>query len=256
MNRALSVPMGRKQVPILNGLVIKEDMSRLKYDLQDDILWVTLADPEAGNAFSPAMAAEFHKLRQSHAHQALIVQNEGRFFCAGGNLRHYQSLKSKEEGLQQNQEIKEILSDLENSSVPTLALVDGIVLGGGIEFLSAFHQIIATPSSLFGLWQRRIGLTFGWGGQARLQQRIGPVRTRQWLNSGKTHSAWMAQDMGLVDAVVLRESLTLEGRKVISEINEMGGDSFAQIQANKNDQDVAFKKLWLSGRHKKVLSQF
>ncbi len=238
------------------GLVITEGMSLIKHTLKNDVLWMTLTDSKSGNAFSPSMAADFHKIRQTCSHQALVVQSEGRFFCSGGNLRHYQSLKTKDEGLQQNQEIQDILKDLEQSQVPTVALVDGIVLGGGIEFLSAFHQIIATPSSLFGLWQRRIGLTFGWGGQSRLQQRMGFARTRQWLHNGKTHSAWAAQEMGLVDAVVLRESLVFKATKVLSEISEFGRDSFARIQEHSSDQETAFKKLWLSGRHKDVLSRF
>lgn len=232
-------------------------MALLNWNLEDNILVVRLNDPSTYNAFSPAMAEEFHKLRTSENHKALILTAASSpYFCSGGNLKHYKSLSDPSEGLAQNQRIEQILQDLATSSVPTLAAVHGITLGGGIELVSAFQQILATPASLFGLWQRRIGLTFGWGGQGRLEERIGTTRTRGWLQQGQTLTAWKAQQWGLVDGIVSPGDLLNHAKDRVNRSLLWGQESFAAIQETPGNAAPAFKKLWMKGRHQEVLKKF
>ncbi len=231
-------------------------MPQLTHQIDKNILYLTFNEVETRNAFSPDLAESLHQLRTSNKHSALVLRAKGPFFCSGGNLRHYQSLENKDQGLKKNRRILEVLDALENSPVPTVALVDGVCLGGGIELLSCFDQVIATPLSLFGLWQRRIGLTFGWGGEQRLVRRLGPARTRSWLNSSATISCWQAHQWGLVDQIELQGQLETAGDQWVSAVLEGGSESFREIKLSSNDDNQVFSKLWLSGRHKEVLSQF
>ncbi len=227
-------------------------MPLLKTDLKNQILFITLDDPASHNAFSPAMAEEFHRAR-AQDHKALVVQHQGPYFCSGGNLKHYQKLEKPSDGLKQNIRIAEILEDLYRSRVPTLAIVSGVCLGGGVEVLSAFHRVLATPDSLFGLWQRRIGLTFGWGGEKRLQVKMGEAATRSWLHSAATVTAWRAQNQGLVDGVHLRSQIATQAQLEIENLLRWGEGSFSEIQ---NDPESAFQNLWMTGRHKEILKKF
>lgn len=225
----------------------------IQFQTLKNILVITLSDRETKNAFSPHLAEEFHQIRKSEKHSGLILKAEGPFFCSGGNLKHYQKLETPQQGIKQNLRIQKILKSLYESTTPTLAIIDGVCLGGGIELVSAFHHVLASPQALFGLWQRRIGLTFGWGGQERLESRLGKGRTQQWLLAGATVPAWQARDWGLVDQVVASHQIEKRGVDWMTTLIETGTESYGQIQ---KAPDKAFKKLWMKGRHREILKKF
>ena len=121
-------------------------------------------------------------------------------------------MKGKEPGLKANQEITKHLDGFGAWPVVKLAVVEGDVLGGGIEWLARFDFRWSTPSALFAFWQRRIGLSTGWGGGAAWAKIIGEERVRRLLLEGQLLSATAALRFGIVDRIVsgwkIRESVT------------------------------------------------
>lgn len=229
-------------------------MSLLSTVLENKILVITLNDPLSRNAFSPQMADEFYQVLRTTSFSGLIVRANGSCFCSGGNLSFYKKLPTKAEGLKYNKRITHILSHLYELPQPTLALVNGGCYGGGVELLSCFDSVFATPASLFGLWQRRVGLTYGWGGQPRVEQKIGSRKAQSWLLSGSTLSSYQAQEWGLIDQVLLLENLLPCGFDHLNRQLEMGESELQQIKTSK-DQNSIFQSLWLEGRHKDVLKK-
>lgn len=231
-------------------------MPLLKTNNVNETLIITLDDPNTRNAFSPAMAESFYQVLNDNNFNALIVLAEGPLFCSGGNLQFYKSLASKEEGLEHNQRITEILDHLYRLPVPTTCYVQGPCYGGGVELISCFDWVVSHPASLFGLWQRRIGLTFGWGGQERLLQRLSIQKLETWLFNAETLPVSSAIQLGLVDEI----AFSSQGKKVclsyVERAMALGSENFKKIKFQRQNQGQVFSQLWLQEDHKRALAKF
>lgn len=171
----------------------------------DRVLHLVFADPKTRNSLSLRAAEELQNSLTTHTGQydAVCFRAEGRVFCSGGNLSDYRQMVEGEEGRVVNQRIATILDELARLPVATFCLVEGDCFGGGVELLSAFDFVYSAPHSFFGLWQRRAGLTFGWGGGARLAKRLGEAQLKNLAMASDTISAQHAREIGLIDAVAL-----------------------------------------------------
>ena len=227
-------------------------MALLDFTLKDSILHIQLNDPESRNAFSPTMADEFCSAFRSAGVKAVLLSSKGPVFCSGGNLRFYKNLKNKNEGLEYNKKIESILSEFANLKIPKAAWVNGPCFGGGIELLSCFDFIAASPSSLFGLWQRKVGLSFGWGGESRLNKKINSEKLRNWLLSADTRTVYQIRNLGLVDQIFPHSNGLLKSKDWLIRSLDLGDESLEKITQNSNS---AFEALWMSEEHKKALSK-
>lgn len=101
----------------------------------------------------------------------------------------------------------EILSDIEDLNMPTVALINGVALGGGFEAcLAATFRVASTQASI-GLPEVKLGIYPGWGGTIRLPRLIGADNAIEWIAGGKNYKPQEALECGAVDAVVAPEKL-------------------------------------------------
>lgn len=230
-------------------------MPLLKKEIRNHILILTLSDPESRNAFSPPMAEEFFKALEESTFNSVLLKAEGPVFCSGGNLPFYKNLKTKKEGLAHNKRITEILDHFQSLAVPKTCLVEGLCIGGGVELVAAFDKVFAAPQSLFGLWQRRVGLTFGWGGQDRLLKKISAKDLQNWLLEACTHSAYHAKDLGLVDEISISSQIEGKALQWIQDLESRGPLSRKTILENADNPKSVFESLWLGEEHKSALGK-
>lgn len=231
-------------------------MPLLNHSVVDKVLHIELDDPEARNAFSPAMAEEFDLALKSHQFSAVVVTAKGPSFCSGGNLKYYAKLKNKDQGLEANERITQILDNFHKLNVPKACFINGTVFGGGIELVSCFDFVCSSPSSLFGLWQRRIGLTFGWGAESRLLCRLSQRDLKRWLLSADTISAYQANRLGLVDKVSLSNQGKKDCLQWLKASLDLGDEGLKAILDHDGESEKAFKKLWMTEKHKAMLKRF
>ena len=99
-----------------------------------------------------------------------------------------------------------VLEDLERFPVPTLAVIEGPAVGGGLELALACDLRIASdvPGVRFGLPEVTLGLIPGWGGTQRLPRIIGLERACEWLGTGELVTAEEACTAGLITRIVPR----------------------------------------------------
>jgi 3-hydroxyacyl-CoA dehydrogenase/enoyl-CoA hydratase/carnithine racemase len=99
---------------------------------------------------------------------------------------------------------RELFARLSAAAWPSVAVIDGVCLGGGLELALACDLRIATdaPHTSLGLPEVKLGLLPGWGGTVRLPRLIGPGPAVEFAVSGEPVDGLTAERLGLVDACV------------------------------------------------------
>lgn len=98
--------------------------------------------------------------------------------------------------------IHEVTLSLEQLPVPTLAVVEGYALAGGLEILLSCDLRIATESATIGDQHANYGLVAGGGGTQRLIRQIDTCRANELMYRGRRLSGIEAEDWGLVNRAV------------------------------------------------------
>src|SRR5207247_1020388 len=94
-----------------------------------------------------------------------------------------------------------VIDRLEALRVPTVAVIHGFCLGGGLEVALACQMRIAIDNARFGFPEVMLGLHPGLGGTLRFTQQVNPMQAMTMMLNGKTIDARRAKSLGLVDAV-------------------------------------------------------
>ena len=180
-------------------------------DLEENgpIAYITINRPEAMNALNETVFAQladrFAKAEKDPAIKAIVFRGAGKTFIAGADI-HYFVEKIRAGRIPDiiafTRRGHELLLKIENSPKLTIALVDGLSLGGGTEFALACQAIIATPASSMALPETGIGIFPGLGGMLRLTRQIGPELARYFTFTGATVTAQDALELGLITALV------------------------------------------------------
>jgi enoyl-CoA hydratase len=165
---------------------------------------VALARPEALNVLDRPTASALHAAVTRSAGtpgvRCLVVRGDGASFSAGGDLRVVQT-QTAEETLALNRELLAAIAELEHLPIPSIALLHGHVLGGGLELSLGCTLRVAASDVRIGLPEVRVGLIPGSGGVARLPRLIGHGAALRLLLTGETVGAEEALRLGLVQAV-------------------------------------------------------
>lgn len=127
----------------------------------------------------------------------------GKAFSAGGDMKKYLTLMHDEEGFRGFlNDIRSLFHSIEMASQPTIALVNGFCVAGGLELLLACDFAYAAASAKIGDGHVNFGQIGGGGSQVRLPRRILPTRAREMLFTGKLLNAQEALEWGVVNQVV------------------------------------------------------
>jgi len=137
----------------------------------------------------------------------VITSGKPRTFVAGADVREIQAIHDPEEGALKAARGQLIFQRLALLTIPTLAAIDGLCLGGGTELALACRYRVASDfeRTFLGLPEVRLGILPGFGGSTRLPRLIGLPAALDLILTGKTVDGSRAFKMGLVDDVLPRE---------------------------------------------------
>ncbi|KAL8196130.1 hypothetical protein R6Q57_025130 [Mikania cordata] len=108
----------------------------------------------------------------------------------------------------------DILSDtMEAARKPSVAAIDGLALGGGLEVAMACHARIATSTAQLGLPELQLGIIPGFGGTQRLPRLVGLAKALEMMLTSKPVRGEEAHNLGLVDAIVPGDELVETARQ-------------------------------------------
>ncbi len=178
-------------------------------DIKEHLAFITINRPEAMNALNESVVAQierrFNDAEKNPHVKAVIFQGAGKAFVAGADIRYFvEKIKADriDDIVTFTRSGHELLLRIENSSKLTIALLDGISLGGGSELALACQAILATPAGSLAYPETGIGIYPGLGGMLRLARQIGVPLAKYYVFTGASITAEDALHLGLVSAVV------------------------------------------------------
>jgi len=130
-------------------------------------------------------------------------------FLAGVDVTVINSLKTEAEALRALDEAHTMFNAIDDLKIPTVALVDGVCLGGGLELALACKKIFVSdnPKTALGLPEVMLGVLPGFGGTYRLPKKVGLPTALDMILTGRQIKGKNAFKMGLADAILPTERM-------------------------------------------------
>jgi 3-hydroxyacyl-CoA dehydrogenase/enoyl-CoA hydratase/3-hydroxybutyryl-CoA epimerase len=175
----------------------------------DGIVWLSLDKADSStNVLSAAVMAELDRivdaLGQEKPRALVIRSGKESGFVAGADVEEFTHIKDADDAMRMVRRGWDLYNKLAALPFPTLALVNGFCMGGGVELALACRYRIAVdqPGTRFALPEVMLGILPAWGGVMRLPRLVGPTAALDMLLTGRAVDAKRARRMGLVDAAV------------------------------------------------------
>jgi len=189
---------------------------------EDEIVWLHFDKANSGaNVFSSDVFEEFFlildHLAELNPKGLIILSDKESGFIAGANIEEFTQLESKEDALALIRVGQSAFDKLEALSFPSLSLINGFCLGGGMEMALACDYRIALddPKTRLGLPEVLLGIHPGWGGTMRMPRLIGAPAAMDLMLSGRTVNARAAKKMGIVDKITAQRHLKRAAKMLI-----------------------------------------
>lgn len=190
-----------------------------RHDGEHNVVELVLDRPEKLNAVGPAMADSLQdhldQLASSEA-RAVMLRAEGRAFCAGRDLRADWASEEPEELLERV--FNPLVAGVAKLPMPTLAAVQGHCLGVGLGLALACDIVVVAADAQLGSPFGKRGTLLDSGGHALLLQRLGRSRTLELIYTSRLLDGGEAEALGLANLCVHVDELTVQARRLASEI--------------------------------------
>ena len=197
------------------------DFENIKYEVKDNICYVTLNRPDKYNALSIALINELRKAfieadRDENV-RVLIITGEGKAFAAGADIAEFQDMTALDAS-RFSKRGQHVLYMLEKLKKPSIAAVNGLALGGGCEVAMACSMRIASEKAKFGQPEVNLGIIPGYMGTQRLPRLVGKGMAMEMILTGNHINAQEAFRIGLVNKVVPPDELIPTCEKIAQDI--------------------------------------
>ena len=170
------------------------------------------------------------ELEDDHSVKALFIESaKESVFIAGADIKEIKAFKDSQEILEKLSHGQEIFNRLDRLPFPTVAVIDGACLGGGLELAMACDYRLASNDAhtRLGLVEVSLGIIPGLGGTQRLPKLVGFTKAIELITASKRLKADKALKLGLVDASVPSGYLGFKKEEFIKEI--LAGNMEAKV---------------------------
>lgn len=199
-------------------------IARLIFDLPD----------EKVNKFSSSVMDELEilldKMSQDSSIQILVIESgKKNIFIAGADIKELEVITDSDDALNKSIKGQEVFNKLANLPFPTVAVIDGACLGGGLEFALActYRLVTDNKKTVLGFPEVNLGILPGWGGTQRLPRLIGLMSCLPLVLGGRPVKARKAYKIKMADSIIaaefkeektadfIQKILTSEGKKQV-----------------------------------------
>ena len=189
----------------------------------DAVARLRIANPERRNALDHdilgAIAATLPRLDDGIATRCVLITGTPPLFSAGYDIAGFteDSFEDETEALVAHP-FQEAMATIVAHPWPTVAAINGLCLGGGLELAVSCDLRLAAAGAKLGMPPAKLGLIYGHTGLRRFLETIGLPRTREMFFTGRNVDAARAEAIGLVNEVVADERIDEAGVALAAEI--------------------------------------
>ncbi|MDT7693431.1 MAG: 3-hydroxypropionyl-coenzyme dehydratase, partial [Pseudonocardiales bacterium] len=199
------------------------EYKKILFDRAGEITTITFNRPEAHNALDREMSDELadavRRVKNDRECRFLVFRGAGETFCAGDDIKDFLTWTDDDPYWQarQYQETAQMIEDL---TPITIAAVDGVCTGGGLELTLTCDFVVATDRSRWGMPEIDWEITPGWGGVTRLARFAGRRKTKEWNMIGQLFDAATAERHDLINRVVSADDLDTEVNALVEVLSQ------------------------------------
>lgn len=173
--------------------------------LEGNLAWVTLNRPDVMNALSFDTLLRLREicaeLKQNKSVRVVLFAAAGeKAFCAGADLKERVGF-TMEKTKEFVRTIGDVFTEIARLPQPTIAVIQGIAYGGGLELALACDLRVAAAGVSMGLTETSLAIIPGAGGTVRLPRVVGQARAKELILAAKRIPAEEALRIGLVNEV-------------------------------------------------------
>jgi methylglutaconyl-CoA hydratase len=210
-------------------------MSQVLIENEAGIATLWLNRPEIHNAFDDALIEEVTSTLDILANDAgvrvVLLAGKGKSFSAGADLSWMKRMAGY--SLSQNEAdataLAAMLHRLDSMPKPTIALIQGAAMGGGVGLVAACDMAIAADSAVFALSETKLGLIPAVISPYVIAA-IGARAARRYFLTAERFDAPTAEALGLVSAVVAAEKLMAEGARLATILCQNGPQAVVEAK--------------------------
>jgi len=209
----------------------------IELNVSNSIATLSLNRPEKRNAMSDDMRSEFiealEMVTADKAIRALVLTGNGKGFCAGGDISGMEKRMQAPtgeiafNGWHRQQRVHHAISLLHTMPKPTIAAVNGPASGLGADTALACDFVMAAEGASFTWSYIHRGIIPDGGGMYLLPRRVGLVKAKELIFSGRKVDLEEALQMGIVDKVAQSESLLADAQTWAAELSKGSSTALA-----------------------------
>ena len=191
-----------------HGRALSLPSEKMQARVEGPVGWLVFDNPARRNAVSldmwEAMATALTAFEADPDVRVIVLRGEGgRAFVAGADISQFEQQRSSPESIAAYDAVSERASRaLANAVKPTIAMIEGFCIGGGVGIAITCDLRVANEDARFAIPAARLGLGYGPSGVKRLIDLVGPAYTKEIFFTARRFDAAEALAMGLVNRVV------------------------------------------------------
>ncbi|CAG8488653.1 26130_t:CDS:10 [Dentiscutata erythropus] len=186
--------------------MLEEDKECFIENLEDEdkgISIINLNRPSTKNAISHKFLMEFYdaigKIRNESSSRVVLLRSlVNNAFCSGADLKERAGM-SPSDVTKFIHNLRRTFRELETLPIPTIAVIDGVALGGGLELALCCDLRVSGENAKLGLPETKLAIIPGAGGTQRLARVIGIAKAKELIYTGRMLSPKDALDLGIVN---------------------------------------------------------
>lgn len=185
------------------------EFKNVQFEMVGQVALVTLSRPKAANSLSLQMIDELfttiEKIDKDSSIICTIFTAEGdRVFCAGADLKERKDMTDAQVK-HTVKSISNLFTRISEMKMPTIAALNGVAYGGGLEFALSCDIRIASEAIRVGLTETSLAIIPGGGGTQRLARLIGIGAAKMMIFSSEPIDGNQAFSLGLIEHIVSRD---------------------------------------------------
>lgn len=221
-----------------------DDMASIELMSEDGIAVLRINRPEVRNAIDDAtrteLVAALDEVARDNATKALVLTGAGKAFCAGGDVRGMRERLAAPagevalNGWRRQQRTHQFISRLHDLPKPTVAAVNGAAAGLGCDLALACDFIVAARTAMLAMTYIARGLIPDGGGMYFLPRRVGLVKAKELIFSGRRVEPEEALAIGMIDRISAPERVVADAVAWARELSHGSPAALALAKATLN----------------------